>query len=163
MPMLRRPPIGPLAALFTCLLAGLARAQEPEPKPASDEPPPESTDDVPLPVRQARPPPVATPRVDLPEIEARAKEGEPEEVGVALTWKDRLQRDARITFTDRSVVDASASLDNPAGVGLRRAAAWMTLGSQATPEERLRIERAVQTEQGLERRAAILALGQPGT
>src|SRR5262249_21630213 len=39
--------------------------------------------------------------------------------------------------------------------------AWMTLGSQGTPEERLRIERAVRAEQGMERRAAILALGQP--
>jgi hypothetical protein len=86
-------------------------------------PPPESTDDVPIPVRQARPAPDRHAEVGLPEIEARVKEGEPEEVGVAFTWKDRLQRDARITFTDRSLVDASASLDNPAGVGLRRAAA----------------------------------------
>lgn len=159
--MLCRPRIGLSIGFLVGLMVGAARAQEPEPQP--DVPPPESPDDVPIPVRQARPPPIATPRVDLPEIEARVKEGEPEEVGVAFTWKDRLQRDARITFTDRSLVDASASLDNPAGVGLRRAAAWMTLGSQGTPEDRLRIERAVRTEQGMERRAAILALGQPGS
>jgi hypothetical protein len=149
-----------LALLIAC---AASRTQEPEarPEPPPEPPADEAPDDVPLPVRQARPPPIAAPRVDLPEIEARAKEGEPEEVGVALTWKDRIQRDARITFSDRSVVDASACLDNPVGIGLRRAAAWMTLGSQGTPEERLRIERAVRAEQGMERRAAILALGQP--
>ncbi len=134
--------------------------QDPDKPQDPDQPPP----DLPLPLPELAVPksrPVPIPKVDLREIEKRVKEGEPEETGVAATWADRMRRDERITFLDRSAAEANAALDNPSGIGLRRAAAWMTLGSQGTPDDRLRIVRAVHGEQGLERSAAVLALGQP--
>jgi hypothetical protein len=134
--------------------------QDPDKTQDPDLPPPDAPMPLPEPV-VAKPKPVPIPKVDLREIEKRVKEGEPEETGVAATWADRMRRDERITFLDRSAAEANAALDNPSGIGLRRAAAWMTLGSQGTPDDRLRIARAVRGEQGLERSAAVLALGQP--
>jgi hypothetical protein len=179
MPMIPRPWI----ALFLLLVPACAAAAEgaldpaqrsvqdptqdpPDPMQDPDKVPPPDTPptDEPLPLPEAGPPkprPVPMPKVDLRDIEKRVKEGEPEETGVAATWADRMRRDERITFLDRSAAEANAALDNPSGIGLRRAAAWMTLGSQGTPDDRLRIARAVHGEQGLERCAAILALGQP--
>ena len=133
--------------------------QDPDKGQDPDTPPPDQP--LPLPelgISKAKPVPI--PKVDLREIEKRVKEGEPEETGFAATWADRMRRDERITFLDRSAAEANAALDNPSGIGLRRAAAWMTLGSQGTPDDRLRIVRAVHAEEGLERCAAILALAQ---
>ncbi len=133
------------------LLTGSAVAQDPEK-------PPETPPETPAPAPQEPAP--ETPKVDVEDLAARAGVGNPDESAVALTWRDRLARDKQVTFTPRSATDASAALDLRGGTSLRRAAAWVTLGCVGSPADRPRIEGQARTGKGLQRQAAILALGE---
>lgn len=74
-----------------------------------------------------------------------------------------LERDGRISFTARTAGSARAVLDDPASTEEQRATALMALGGSGTVSERVRVERVARTGRDLERRAAILALGELAT
>jgi hypothetical protein len=157
-------PLG-LALLFL-LAPAFAHAQDPEKPPPPDAQDPMADEEEGQEPQEPEPPiPPApakeAPKIDIEDLAARAAAGPPEEPAAAATWSERLARDKRVTFTPRSATDASAALDLPGGTtALRRAAAWITLGCVGSPADRSRIENEARAGRGLERQAAILALGE---
>lgn len=152
-------------SLLLLLASSYARAQDPDTPPQTppDTQDPMTDDQEP----QETPPPVPpepakeTPKIDVEDLAKRAAVGPPEEPAATATWSERLAQDKHVTFTARSATDASASLDLPGGAtALRRAAAWVTLGCVGSPADRPRIESEARAGRGLERQAAILALGE---
>lgn len=99
------------------------------------------------------PPPEPEPE---PEVDATTVSG-------ALTWPEERARDARISFSLRSAVEASAALAHAEGTALYRSGAYIALGAAGSPADHSAISRQARIGEGLERRAAILALGElPG-
>ncbi|MFN0006757.1 MAG: hypothetical protein ACKVXR_02525 [Planctomycetota bacterium] len=96
------------------------------------------------------PPPEAEPE---PEVDATTVLG-------TLTWPEERARDARISFSLRSAVEASAAIDHPEGTALYRSGAWITLGTAGSPADHAEVSRQARIGEGLQRRAAILALGE---
>ncbi|MBI5363752.1 MAG: hypothetical protein HZA53_11280 [Planctomycetes bacterium] len=78
----------------------------------------------------------------------------------AAEWKELLARDARVAFTPRTPADARARLAQSVATPEKRAAAWIALGSSGAVNERLAMEDLARHGTGVERRAAILALGE---
>lgn len=78
------------------------------------------------------------------------------------TWRALVARDRRIQFPARSISSAQALLRLGEGFEKDRAAAWLALGAAGALGERARIERVARTGSGLERQAAVLALGGMG-
>ncbi|MBL8857482.1 MAG: hypothetical protein JNL28_03125 [Planctomycetes bacterium] len=78
----------------------------------------------------------------------------------AARWFELVARDARLSFTGRTSGAARAVLDAPASTVERRAIAMIALGCAGTVVERKTLERAARDGSELERRAAILALGE---
>ncbi|HEV8114095.1 MAG TPA: HEAT repeat domain-containing protein [Planctomycetota bacterium] len=155
-------------ALALALAVGRVPAQDP-PQDPPQEPPPETPQDPPQDPETQEPPtppvplPVPeepAPKIDVEDLAKRAATEAPEEPSIAVTWRERLARDKHITFSARSATEASAVLNVPGGIALRRAAAWMTLGLAGSPADRGRIADEARSGKGLERRAAILALGE---
>jgi HEAT repeat protein len=150
-----------LAALLASLHAPLhasspARAQDPGEKPPQE---PEAPQGEPAP-KPMPAPDAEAPRVDAEDLAARTAEEPPEERPAVSAWRERLARDKDITFSVRSAADASAALERTSGMAQRRAAAWMTLGCAGSPADRGRLETQARSGKGLERRAAILGLGE---
>lgn len=79
----------------------------------------------------------------------------------ALTWAEERARDRRISFSLRSAVEASAALAQIGGTALYRSGAWIALGAAGSPGDHTSVARHTRIGEGLERRAAILALGEP--
>jgi hypothetical protein len=100
------------------------------------------------------------PKQDAEELAARAGADAIAEPEAAPSWRDLLSRDSRLSFSLRSATDASAALDRTDGTALRRAGAWMALGCAGSAGDRARIVKQARIGKGLERRAAILALGE---
>lgn len=71
-----------------------------------------------------------------------------------------IARDAHISFTARTAGSARAVLDAPDATEEQRAIAIVALGASGSVAERARLERIARTGRDLERRAAILALGE---
>src|SRR5262245_41589886 len=88
--------------LAAALVALGAVAQEPEPAPAP-------------------------PQVPGQEPEEPAEPEETTPASGAPTWNEEWERDAKITFSVRSTVEASAALGAPGGTALYRAGAWIAL------------------------------------
>jgi hypothetical protein len=78
----------------------------------------------------------------------------------AEEWKKLLADDARISFTQRTTGEARATLDHPDSSEERRAVAIVSLGASGALVERTRLERIARSGTDLERRAAVLALGE---
>src|SRR5437868_1731383 len=68
----------------------------------------------------------------------------------------------RIAFTERTADEARAILSLPDLTPERRAIALLALGAAGDASERAQLERIARSGAGLERRAAILALGELG-
>lgn len=92
-----------------------------------------------------------------------AKDGEPslarlpDEAG----WRTLVENDARIGFTQRTAGEARAVLDTAAETTEnQRAVALVGLGVARALVERTRLERVARSGSDLERRAAVLALGE---
>ena len=131
-----------LAALILgigCHVPPEAGAQEPEPVPPEQPAPPTPQE------------PAETPEEEEEEVEATYD---------GLTWAEERARDARISFSLRSAVDASAALAQAGGTALYRSGAWIALGNAGSAGDRSAIARQARVGTGLERRAAILALGE---
>lgn len=77
-------------------------------------------------------------------------------------WRALVARDRRISFTPRTSGEARAALDAPGASPERRAIAMLALGASGTVVERERLQRSARDGDDLERRAAILALGEMG-
>lgn len=77
-------------------------------------------------------------------------------------WARYVERDATLAFPDRSVELARGALVSSETHAIRRAAALVTLGCANAIGERPILERLARTGTGLERCAAILALGEMG-
>jgi hypothetical protein len=75
-------------------------------------------------------------------------------------WHNLIERDRRLSFTDRTAAEARGVLDSPESTEERRAIAAMALGCSGSVVERARLERTIKIGSDLERRAAILALGE---
>src|SRR5690606_1887850 len=71
-----------------------------------------------------------------------------------------LQRDKTLQFTARTPAEARAVLSGTGMSPARRAAALMALGCASSEGERVRLEVLARSGQGVERLAAILALGE---
>jgi hypothetical protein len=145
-------------ALLACALAlaGANSPQDPVPPPPS---PPQGGG------TGTEPPPPAENRPETPQEPEEPAEPEPDAAAAPgpLTWSEEQARDKRITFSIRSAVEASAALDRSEASALYRSAAWIVLGSVGSPGDRASIARQARIGKGLERRAAILALGEgPG-
>jgi hypothetical protein len=80
----------------------------------------------------------------------------PDEAG----WRELVARDGRLAFTARSSSEARAVLDIPDASAERRAIAMVALGASGTLVERTRLQRIAREGSDLERRAAILSLGE---
>ncbi len=83
----------------------------------------------------------------------------PDEAG----WRALLANDARIGFTQRTAGQARSVLDTPSALDDtddRRAIAMVGLGAADAVIERTRLERIARSGTDLERRAAVLALGE---
>lgn len=78
----------------------------------------------------------------------------------AQAWSEMLARDARVAFTQRSGADARSLLALEKAPVDRRAAALLALGASGAVGERLMLESRAKRASGLERRAAVLALGE---
>lgn len=76
------------------------------------------------------------------------------------SWRDLFARDARIGFTGRTAADARAALALESVSVEKRCTAWMALGCAGAIGERLELESLARTGEGLERRTAVLALGE---
>jgi hypothetical protein len=141
-------------ALLACALAlaGANAPQDPVPPPPS---PPQGGG------TGTEPPPPAENRPETPQEPEEPAEPEPDAAAAPgpLTWSEEQARDKRITFSIRSAVEASAALDRSEASALYRSAAWIVLGSVGSPGDRASIARQARIGKGLERRAAILALG----
>src|SRR5687768_2558286 len=77
-------------------------------------------------------------------------------------WQAKIARDRRISFTPRTASDARGALALEGRTSERRAAAWIALGSAGATVERPRMEELARSGTGIEREAAILALGELG-
>lgn len=75
-------------------------------------------------------------------------------------WPTLLQRDKTLQFTARTPAEARAVLSGTGMSPARRAAALMALGCASSEGERVRLEVLARSGQGVERLAAILALGE---
>lgn len=82
------------------------------------------------------------------------------EGSVQAAWTDRLQRDLRASFTPRSGVAARTALERGGLVPAERAEALMALGCAGATNERARIASWSAEGTPVERKAAILALGE---
>jgi hypothetical protein len=83
----------------------------------------------------------------------------PDEAG----WRDMIANDARVSFTQRTAGEARAVLDAAEAADAteeRRAIAMVGLGAAGAVIERTRLERVARSGTDLERRAAVLALGE---
>ncbi|MBK7877209.1 MAG: hypothetical protein IPJ77_15950 [Planctomycetes bacterium] len=87
----------------------------------------------------------------------------PRPLPTADEWKELQARDRRVAFTPRTAADARALLASSAPSAEKRAAAWLALGSSGAVSERLALEDLTRHGAGIERRAAILALGELST
>jgi hypothetical protein len=99
--------------------------------------------------------PAARPAADAEPTLARL----PDENG----WRLLIANDARIAFTQRTAGQARAVLDTPSALDEgedRRAIAMVGLGAADAVVERTRLERIARSGTELERRAAVLALGE---
>ncbi|MDZ4774858.1 MAG: hypothetical protein SGI72_17175 [Planctomycetota bacterium] len=90
---------------------------------------------------------------------------EPEETRFAelpdeLGWRELIARDARLSFTARTSGEARAVVDSVTSTVERRSIAMIALGASGTLVERVRLQRVARDGTDLERRAAILALGE---
>jgi hypothetical protein len=128
------------AVLLASFLSSKGLAQEPPPPPESQPPP-------------AAPPQEPAQVPAEPEVDATSSPG-------ALTWGEERERDLHISFSLRSAVEASAALAASEGTALYRSGAWIVLGAAGSPGDHLAIARQARVGAGLERRAAILALGE---
>lgn len=81
----------------------------------------------------------------------------------ARRWPALTQRDTRIAFSARSAEDARAFLARPDLSPEQRATAWIALGSSGAVRERVALEALALHGEGIEREAAILALGELAT
>ena len=144
-----------LAALVAVLaLAPSSAAQggvDPTPPPRPGEP--EATE---------APAPTAPAQDAAPKAEAPARSA-PRPLPTAVEWTALLARDARVAFTPRTGADARALLGTSAPSPEKRAAAWLALGSCGAVSERLALEDLARHGAGVERLAAILALGELST
>jgi len=77
-----------------------------------------------------------------------------------LSFADRVARDARLSFTSRSADQARTLLADREAAVEERAAAWIALGCAGAVRERPELEDRVLRGSGLEREAALLALGE---
>jgi len=75
-------------------------------------------------------------------------------------WRSLIQRDKTIQFTARTTPEARALLNTTGLSAHRRAAALMALGCASAEGERERLETIARTGEGIERIAAVLALGE---
>jgi hypothetical protein len=93
----------------------------------------------------------ATPVADLPGFAVPAS---------AADWPALLERDKKVQFTARTPSEARSLLGASGISAHRRAAALMALGCSTAEGERGRLESVARTGRGVERVAAILALGE---
>lgn len=77
-------------------------------------------------------------------------------------WRRFLARDKRVRFTERTATDARRLLAQEKVSPQRRAVAWMAVGCAHDVSERLATEELSLKGTGIERMAAILALGEMG-
>lgn len=135
-----------LAGLCVLTLALAARpvtAQDPAQNPAqAPAQAPAQDDPAPRPVE---------PTAELPSLAVPAKSEE---------WRNLIERDATIQFTARTPSQARALLSATGISADRRAAALMALGCSSAEGERARLESVARGGRGVERIAAILALGE---
>ncbi|MBL8860634.1 MAG: hypothetical protein JNK02_01365 [Planctomycetes bacterium] len=75
-------------------------------------------------------------------------------------WRGLVERDRTVQFTGRTATLARAALATPGLSAERRAAAIVALGCASDEGERAFLESAARTSTGVERAAAILALGE---
>lgn len=132
-------------AAFPCAHAQTPATESPAPQTPPESTPPSETPALP-----------ATPAADSP-ITRRAAQL------AARRWPALTQRDARIAFSPRSAEDARAFLVRPELTPEQRAAAWIALGSSGAVRERVALEALALRGEGVERQAAILALGELAT
>jgi hypothetical protein len=85
-----------------------------------------------------------------------------EDVPDRETWRALIARNKRLEFPARSISAAQALLRAEETYEEDRAAAWLALGASGALSERTRIEKVARNGTGLERRAAVLALGGMG-
>jgi hypothetical protein len=78
------------------------------------------------------------------------------------TWRSLVTRNKRIEFPARTITSAQALLRADETFEEDRAAAWLALGAAGALSERTRIEKVARNGTGIERRAAVLALGGMG-
>lgn len=75
-------------------------------------------------------------------------------------WRALIERDRRLSYTGRTAAEARTVLEATTSTEEKRAIAAMALGCSGSVVERARLERTVKIGSDLERRAAILALGE---
>lgn len=80
----------------------------------------------------------------------------PDEAG----WRELVERDRQVSFTQRSAAEARALLALEKVPVDKRAAALLVLGAAGAVDQRLMLENKAKSGSGLERRAAMLALGE---
>lgn len=78
----------------------------------------------------------------------------------AEEWRALVERDRRVGFSSRTLGLARALLQEQDKLPERRAAAWFALGAAGAADQRPALEESARSAQGLERLAAILALGE---
>ena len=78
----------------------------------------------------------------------------------AEEWRALLQRNRRVGFSSRSLALARGLLQQDGKAPERRAAAWFALGSAGAADQHAALEESARSGQGIERLAAILALGE---
>lgn len=108
-------------------------------------------------------PPVPEPTAASAGDASRAQEPAPRPLPDAARWRELLARDVRVSFTPRTGADARALLATSTPSAEKRAAAWLALGSCGAVSERLALEDLARHGAGVERLAAILALGELST
>jgi hypothetical protein len=114
-----------------------------------------------LPIGPPIAPPVASPIV----LRAPSQDPVPaaaEDVPDVETWRALVARNKRVEFPARSITSAQALLRADDTFEEDRAAAWLALGAAGALSERTRIEKVARNGFGIERRAAVLALGGMG-
>ena len=77
-------------------------------------------------------------------------------------WRALVERDARLSFPPRAASLAHALLERTDLPAEQRAVAWVALGDVGAVDERLHMEELAHNGAGVERLAAILALGELG-
>lgn len=147
MPFLSRRLVVALAALLGLVAHG-------------QEPPPVSEPPAPPEVRPQEPEIPGPEQQDPGEVSADPEVDATPSAG-ALTWAEERERDLHISFALRSAVEASAALAQTGGTALYRSGAWIALGAAGSSGDHTAIARHSRVGAGLERRAAILAMGEP--